>query len=160
MGGQLKIAGNVMASTKLGFLKKIDMKAAQAAIAANRSAAAGGVKQGGSSQNPPERSAQAPAIADKLASKLAAVTLDQAVTLQLRIKDPASAWVLTLGPQGGSITAGEATTPGATLTLADADLLVLAQGKASAQSLFQRGLLRVDGDARLAHHLSLLAGAL
>ncbi len=164
MGGQLKIAGNVMASTKLGFLKKIDMKAAQAAIAANRnkdsSAVAGGGKHGGSSQNPPDRSAQAPALAEKLAGKLAAVKLDQAVTLQLRIKDPASAWVLTLGPDGGSITAGEATTPGATLTLADADLLALAQGKASAQSLFQRGLLRVDGDARLAHHLSLLAGAL
>ncbi len=165
MGGQLKIGGNVMASTKLGFLKKLDMKAAQAAIAANRakatSAAAGGpARTGGSSSNPPERSARAPAIADKLASKLAGAKLDQAVTLQLRVTDPASAWVLTLGPQGGNITAGEADMPAATLTLADDDLLALAQGKASAQALFQRGQLRVDGDARLAHHLSLLAGAL
>ena len=59
-----------------------------------------------------------------------------------------------------AVLSGEADMPAATLTLADDDLLALAQGKASAQALFQRGQLRVDGDARLAHHLSLLAGAL
>jgi len=163
-GGKLKIGGNVMASMKLGFLKKIDMKAAQAAIAAHRgaqaSAAAGGVKQGGSSQNPPELVARAPALADQLASKLAGATTDQPVTLQLRVQEPASAWVLALGPQGGRITAGEASQPGATLTLRDEDLAALAHGKASARALYQRGQLRVDGDARLAHHLSLLEGAL
>jgi 3-hydroxyacyl-CoA dehydrogenase/3a,7a,12a-trihydroxy-5b-cholest-24-enoyl-CoA hydratase len=157
MGGQLKIAGNVMASTKLGFLKKIDMKAAQAAIAANR---AKGSTSAAAAPVAAPKTAQAPAIADKLAGKLAGVKQDQAVTLQLRVKDPASAWILALGPQGASLTAGEADKPGATVTLADDDLLALAQGKATAQALFQRGQLRVDGDARLAHHLSLLAGAL
>ena len=161
-GGKLKIGGNVMASMKLGFLKKLDMKAAQAAIAANRAKTSGG----GSSSSAaapaaaPAKTAQVPAIADKLAAKLAGLKQDQAVTLQLRITDLASAWVLNLGPQGGSISAGEAGQPAATLTLADADLLALAQGKATAQSLFQRGQLRVDGDTRLAHHLSLLEGAL
>ena len=51
------------------------------------------------------KTAQAPAIADKLAAKLSGAKQDQAVTLQLRITDPASAWVLNLGPQGGSIRA-------------------------------------------------------
>jgi 3-hydroxyacyl-CoA dehydrogenase/3a,7a,12a-trihydroxy-5b-cholest-24-enoyl-CoA hydratase len=157
MGGQLKIAGNVMASTKLGFLKKLDMKAAQALIAAHR--AKGSTSAAAAPVAAAPKAAHAPAIADKLASKLAGLTLEQAVTLQLRIKEPASAWILSLGPQGGSITAGEADKPGATVTLADDDLLALVQGKASAQALFQRGALRVDGDARLAHHLSLLAGA-
>ncbi len=157
MAGQLKITGNVMASTKLGFLKKIDMKAAQAAIAANR---ARGSKPAAAPVAVPVKTARAPAIADKLASKLAGIKLEQVITVQLRIKDPASAWILALGPQGGSLTPGEADKPGATLTLADDDLLALARGKATAQSLFQRGHLRVDGDALLAHHLSLLAGAL
>ena len=158
-GGKLKISGNVMASMKLGFLKKLDMKAAQAAIAANR-AKGSTTTSAAAPAAAPTKAAQAPAIADKLAAKLAALKQDQAVTLQLRITDPASAWVLNLGPQGGSISVGEAGQPAATLTLADADLLALAQGKATAQSLFQRGQLRVDGDARLAHHLSLLEGAI
>ena len=161
MGGQLKIAGNVMASTKLGFLKKIDMKAAQAAVAAHRAkAGAGATAPAATTTATAPRAAQAPAIADRLASKLAGAKLDPAVTLQLRVTEPDSAWVLALGPAGGSLTAGEAERPAATATLRDEDLAALARGKATAQSLFQRGLLRVDGDARVAHHLSLVEGSL
>ena len=45
----------------------------------------------------------------------------------------------------------------ATFTIADGDLATLAQ-KDGARDLFQRGKLRVDGDAHLAHKLSILNG--
>ena len=157
MGGQLKIDGNVMASTKLGFLKKIDMKAAQAAIAAHR---AKGSSAATTAATAATKTAQAPAIADRLASKLAAHKAAGAVALQLTIKDPDSQWSLNLGPQGGALTAGQSGQAGATITLTDDDLAALAHGKTTAQKLFQQGKLRVDGDVRLAHHLSLVEGAL
>ena len=158
MGGQLKIAGNVMASTKLGFLKKIDMKAAQTAIAANRAKGASAAPTAAATAAP--KAAQAPAIADRIAAKLAAAKTDTAVSLTLRVKDPASEWSLTLGPQGGAITSGTPDKPVATITIGDDDLAALAHGKTTTQKLFQQGKLRVDGDVRAAHHLSLIEGAL
>ena len=158
MGGQLKIAGNVMASTKLGFLKKIDMKAAQAAIAANR--AKGSAAPTITAAPVAPRAAQAPAIAERLASKLAAAKSDTPVSLALRVEDPASEWSLTLGPQGGAITTGAADKPVATITIHDDDLAALAHGKTTTQKLFQQGKLRVDGDVLAAHHISLVEGAL
>ena len=159
MGGQLKIAGNVMASTKLGFLKKIDMKAAQSAIAAHR-AKGSGAATSSSAAPAAAKAPQAPTIADRVAGKLAAHKLESPVTLQIKVKDPESAWSLKLGPQGGSLTAGQAEQPVATLSLGDDDLMALAQGKVSAQALFQQGKLRVDGDVRAAHHISIVEGAL
>ncbi len=158
MGGQLKIAGNVMASTKLGFLKKIDMKAAQAAIAANRAKESAAPTITAAPVAP--RAAQAPAIAERLASKLAAAKSDTPVSLALRVEDPASEWSLTLGPQGGAITTGAADKPVATITIHDDDLAALAHGKTTTQKLFQQGKLRVDGDVLAAHHISLVEGAL
>ena len=158
MGGQLKIAGNVMASTKLGFLKKIDMNAAKAAIAAHRGQ---GSKPAESSKPAPAaRTPQAPAVADKLASKLAGQKRDVPLTLALHIKDPASEWSITLGPQGGHIIAGPGDKPSATVTLTDDDLLALAHGKTTTQKLFQHGKLRVDGDMQAAHELGLVFGSL
>ncbi len=158
MGGQLKIAGNVMASTKLGFLKKIDMKAAQAAIAAHRA-------QGASAPAPTKtaaaKTAQAPAIAQQLTAKLAGLKPRETTTLELRITDPASTWSLAFsGSGGGVIHNGPADKPVATLTISDDDLAALAHGKTTTQKLFQQGKLRVDGDVRAAHQLSLLEGAL
>ncbi|MBK9757622.1 MAG: SDR family NAD(P)-dependent oxidoreductase [Nannocystis sp.] len=160
MGGQLKIAGNVMASTKLGFLKKIDMNAAKAAIAAHRGQVSGASKPAQASQPAPTKTAQAPLIADRLVRKLADSKHDAPLTLALHVKDPASEWSITLGPQGGHIVAGPGDKPSATLTIADDDLLALAQGKTSAQQLFQRGKLRVDGDVQAAHYLGLIEGSL
>ena len=160
MGGKLKITGNVMASMKLGFLKKLDMNAAKAAIAAHRASQAGAAASTSSAAPAAPKVAQAPAIADRLTAKLAAATSDAELSLQLRVREPDSAWALALGPKGGSIRQGEADKPVATLTITDDDLAALARGQTTAQSLYQHGKLRVDGDARAAHHLSLVQGVL
>jgi 3-hydroxyacyl-CoA dehydrogenase/3a,7a,12a-trihydroxy-5b-cholest-24-enoyl-CoA hydratase len=108
MGGKLKIAGNVMASMKLGFLKKLDMNAAKAAIAAHRARAPPRRpprphRRRRRSRRPPRSPIASPASSPPPSRR--------PVTLQLRVREPDSAWAITLGPQGGSITAGEATSP-------------------------------------------------
>ena len=159
MGGHLKIAGNVMASTKLGFLKKLDMNAAKAAIAAHRGQSAGKPAET-SKPAAAAKTPHAPAIADKLVSKLAGRTREVPLTLALHVKDPASEWSITLGAHGGHIVAGPGDKPHATVTLGDDDLLALAQGKTTTQKLFQHGKLRVDGDVQAAHELTIIEGSL
>ncbi len=57
---------------------------------------------------------------------------------------------------GATVSEGKATDAAAYLILNDDDLAALAAGKASAQSLFMHGALRVDGDVRLAHRVGIL----
>ncbi|MBL9107402.1 MAG: SDR family NAD(P)-dependent oxidoreductase [Myxococcales bacterium] len=160
MGGKLKIAGNVMASMKLNFLKKIEPESVLAAMRARTSAAPSAAAPSAAAAAPAApKTAQAPAVADRAAGKLSASKTD-AAAVQLRVREPESAWVLTLGPQGATLAAGEADKPSATVTLSDDDLAALARGQVTARSLYQHGKLRVDGDARAAHHLSLLEGVL
>ncbi|MFY0540752.1 SCP2 sterol-binding domain-containing protein [Nannocystis pusilla] len=146
--GKLKIGGDLMASMKLGFLKKIDMskvKAGSAPKAAAPAAAAAAPK-----------AAQAPAVLDQAAAKLAGLKSAQEVTIELRVKSPDAVFFVQVGPQGGKLVdkaAGPATT---TVTVADEDLAALAQGKAKLATLYQRGKLRVDGDVAAAHLLAAL----
>ena len=62
--GKLKIGGNLMASTKLGFLKKIDMSKVKPGSAAKPAAAA-------SAPAAAPKSAQAPAILERAAGRFA-----------------------------------------------------------------------------------------
>jgi 3-hydroxyacyl-CoA dehydrogenase/3a,7a,12a-trihydroxy-5b-cholest-24-enoyl-CoA hydratase len=140
--GKLKIGGNLMASTKLGFLKKIDMskvKAGSAKPAAAASAPAASPK-----------SAQAPGIVERAAGRLAEA--QAAGTIKLVVKDPDNTFVVRLGA------AASDAKPDAVVTVADADLAELAQGKVNLQTLYQRGKLRIDGDIKAAQGLALLQG--
>jgi 3-hydroxyacyl-CoA dehydrogenase/3a,7a,12a-trihydroxy-5b-cholest-24-enoyl-CoA hydratase len=51
------------------------------------------------------------------------------------------------------VTEGKAADAQAFLVLSDDSLAALVSGASTARSLFQRGDLRVDGDARVAHRL-------
>ena len=76
--------------------------------------------------------------------------------IEVRVTDPASTFTVDLtGP--GQVVSGAAAKADLVLTIADADLLQLASGANSVQSLYQHGKLRVDGQARLAHHLGFFA---
>lgn len=146
-GGKLKIGGNIMASQKLMFLKKMDPKAAEAAIARARASGTGGAP------TPPA----APVAAKepngpKLRAKLAAdanLAKEIGATLAFRLKSPDAAF--TVGADG-TVQDGAATDAAAVLTLNDADVPALANVK----DAYQRGLVRIDGDARVAHRLGFL----
>jgi 3-hydroxyacyl-CoA dehydrogenase/3a,7a,12a-trihydroxy-5b-cholest-24-enoyl-CoA hydratase len=148
MDKKLKISGNVMASQKLEFLKKIDKNTAAAAIAAKKSSGAGLVptpvaapKSSGATNNAPKifealtkRIQENPKLASEINALVQFVVEGKTYDVGFNAK--------------------EGSKPSAKVTISDEDLTALAKG-ASAQSLYQHGQLRVDGDVRLAHKLGI-----
>jgi len=153
-GKKLKIGGNVMASQKLEFLKKLDpatvITAMEARLggkapAAPKAAAAAPVKA-------PEASVHAPKLFDDLARRVASIdATGHAIAFVVGDKS----WTVDLRKKPGTVTEGKKDAS-ATLTLADEDLEILASGKESPQELHQKGRLRVDGDVRAAQSLQFL----
>ncbi|MBT3217604.1 MAG: SDR family NAD(P)-dependent oxidoreductase [Proteobacteria bacterium] len=154
MDGKLKISGDLMASQKLEFLKKIKPEEVKEGIAKKK--AAGGVKAATAA---PKKEAQAAAIFKALTTRLAedpAIATDIGEVLQFNVTSPDASIVVDL-TNGGSVAEGTADAA-ATFTISDADLAALAAGKADARDLFQHGTLYVEGNILLAHKLSFLAG--
>ena len=157
MGGKLKIGGNIMASQKLLFLKKVDPQAAMAAIDKARSAAPAATTAAPAAT---AKSAQAPAIFAALGARIAAtpgLVAEVGAVIQFLVEDPESAFTVDLASGAGSVKEGRAEGAGTTVTLTDEALVSLARGE-SAYDLFQRGKLRVDGEIRPAHKLGFLEG--
>ena len=145
-GGELKIGGDIMASQKLGFLKKVEPRHVQAAM--------GAAKSSESTSKPKAEATQKPARAPQLFEALSVKAPKGTGRIQIRVTDPDGAWLVDL--EVGAVKSG--THEGATtvLTLADADLAALAAGEASATELYQKGRLRVDGEVGPARDLAWL----
>jgi 3-hydroxyacyl-CoA dehydrogenase/3a,7a,12a-trihydroxy-5b-cholest-24-enoyl-CoA hydratase len=165
--GKLKISGNVMASQKLDFLKKVEPGDVLAAMK-ERTGSSGGAGGGGGEQasaksaaasGKPSGAASAPRILDALTKRIAetpGLAKEIGAVIEMRVKDPDAVWTIDLKNGAGKVATGAAGAADTVITLADADLAALASGAASAQSLYQHGKLRVDGDVRNAHRLSFL----
>ncbi len=158
-GGKLKIGGNIMASQKLNFLQKIDPEWAKQAVA--KLAAAGGF--GKSAAAAPAAAASKEAAAPRVFAALqkrigenAGLAGDVQAVVQFVVTEPDGAWNVALKPGSVKVSEGKAAAD-TTITLADADLYALCRGEQTAQQLFQRGKLRVDGDVRVAHRLGFLS---
>jgi 3-hydroxyacyl-CoA dehydrogenase/3a,7a,12a-trihydroxy-5b-cholest-24-enoyl-CoA hydratase len=156
--GILKIGGNVMASQKLMFLKKIDPKAAADVVAKAR--ASGGGAAAATAQSSPAKKAVAGSTFEALGARLAkdaGIAKEIGKTLAFKITEPDAAFVLDLSKGSGSVEKGEAKGAAATFTLTDETLGEIVAG-ANVQDLYQRGRLRVDGEVRLAQKLGFLKG--
>ena len=172
-GGKMKIGGNLMASQKLNFLQKID--AAWAKEAVTKLLAEGGFGQASTASSappvaPPLSSGSAPSSGDTtghaaaifaaLGKRLAekpGLADEVNATIAFVVREPASAWAVSLVSGSVSVTAG-ASHADTTLTVADEDLAVLCRGESTARELYLRGKLRVDGDVGVAHRLGFLKG--
>jgi 3-hydroxyacyl-CoA dehydrogenase/3a,7a,12a-trihydroxy-5b-cholest-24-enoyl-CoA hydratase len=144
-GGELKIGGDIMASQKLGFLKKVEPRHVEAAM--------GAVTAQDAPKAAPKVAPRA-ASAPKFFEALAAAAPTGKGKVQIRVTDPDGAWLVDL--DAGTVKPG--THQGATtvLTLADVDLATLVTGQSTAVELYQRGKLRVDGDVGPARDLGWL----
>jgi 3-hydroxyacyl-CoA dehydrogenase/3a,7a,12a-trihydroxy-5b-cholest-24-enoyl-CoA hydratase len=154
--GKLKISGNVMASQKLQALFKIDpskaieavMKrkgGAGAAPAASASAAAAAPTAPAAKVDP-----NAPKFFAALAKRLAdnkALASEVRAKLTFKVTGPDASQTFELGSDTAT-----------TITVADADLPALADGKV--RELYQHGKLRVDGDVSVAHRLGFTKGVI
>ncbi|MGQ0709387.1 MAG: SDR family NAD(P)-dependent oxidoreductase [Rhodoferax sp.] len=164
-GGQLSIAGNVMASNKLTVLQAIDRQKYEQAKARRLASAAAAPATACSPVPPPaapEKPAQADAIFAALRQRLAeqpqALEGAQGAILQFHLHAPESVWCLDGSQDAPRISAGANSAAAVVLGLADADLPLLAGGEAQRRDLYQRGRLRVDGDARLVRLLGCFDG--
>lgn len=163
-GGKLKITGNVMASQKLEFLKKMDPEKAKAAIAkaqggasASASPSAKAASSGASGAS--TKAAQAGAVFDALAARLSQnpnLVKEVGAVLAFRVTSPDASWVVDLKNGAGQVAAGESADAATTFTLTDEDLVALVKETEPASALYQKGRLRVDGDVRNAHRLGFL----
>jgi 3-hydroxyacyl-CoA dehydrogenase/3a,7a,12a-trihydroxy-5b-cholest-24-enoyl-CoA hydratase len=169
-GGKMVIGGNLMASQKLTFLKKVDPSVVLAAAKARGGLLGAAVAAPSKPASPAiaareaapvaTKAAQAPALLEKLAARLAenpALANEAGAVVELRVKGPDAIWTLDLTGKG-TIVEGPAKEPTTILTLSDDDFVSLAKKDASIKSLYQHGKLRVDGDLRVAHRLGLFVG--
>ena len=158
--GKLKISGNVMASQKLDFLRKVDPADVLAAMKERTGAGGGGAaKAAAPAVSSGAREGQAEKIFAALAKRLAEtpnLASELRASVQFVVKDPDGAWVVDLREGAGSVKAGKDVSASSVITVLDADLAALASGKASAQSLYQHGQLRVDGDVSVARRLGFM----
>jgi 3-hydroxyacyl-CoA dehydrogenase/3a,7a,12a-trihydroxy-5b-cholest-24-enoyl-CoA hydratase len=153
--GKLKISGNVMASQKLEFLRKLDPKRAAEIVAKRR----GGGAAAGAAPAPAPSAArpadpQAPKIFAALAKRLTdnpGLKQEVRATVKFDVKDPDASQTVELG-------GADPKKVDAVCTLCDADLAALATGKASARQLYQQGKLKIDGDISVGHRLGFLKG--
>jgi 3-hydroxyacyl-CoA dehydrogenase/3a,7a,12a-trihydroxy-5b-cholest-24-enoyl-CoA hydratase len=159
-GGKLKVSGNVMASQKLAFLQKMDPQLVIDQIKTRVASDSKPVAAAGISAS--KREARAPAIFAALKARLEKdgkiEGLEQAV--QFHVRDPESVWTVDFGASPPAMSAGENGKATTRISIDDADLSALVQGKAHLRELFQQGKLRVDGDMAPVHKLGFLSGLL
>ena len=153
-GGQLKISGNVMASNKLTVLSGMD----KALVAQAREARlASGAPAATTAASAAPREVFAERLFAALTEKLVNGELKTSLqgVLQFNISDIDTVWSVDFG--GRQVARSAAASPAAIIGLSDDTLKALAEGGDLA-ALFQKGELRVDGDALLARELTCLAG--
>ncbi len=155
-GGKLKIGGNIMASQKLMFLKKIDRSEIEAALG----------KKGGAA---PQAQA-APAQVDP-ASVLTSGDIFVAIkeyiadspdlakqigtSFQFKLSGPDSAYHIDLKTAPGALSEGVKDAD-VTLTLSNGDFLDMVLGKANPQKLFMNGKLKIGGNVMASQKLEFL----
>jgi NAD(P)-dependent dehydrogenase (short-subunit alcohol dehydrogenase family)/acyl dehydratase/putative sterol carrier protein len=155
--GKLKVGGDVMASQKLGFLKKLTPEMVMAEVE----------KRGGGG------GAAAPA-ADPAAAVAGATTWDVFIAIKdhverhpdlvgsigtvflFKVKDPDAAWTLDLKNGKGAVVEGAPPTADCTLEISEADFLDMTSGKSDPMKLFTTGKLKISGNVMASQKLSFL----
>ncbi|MDP2227725.1 MAG: SDR family NAD(P)-dependent oxidoreductase [Moraxellaceae bacterium] len=155
--GKLKVHGNVMASNKLSVLSGMDKKLVEEARVKRLAAGPAAVAAPVASK---PREASAPAIFAALAERLGAGKVKASLTqlVQFDVRDPDASWLLDFSVSPAVVKSGQSDKAAAVFGISDAHLKELAQGGRELRDLYQRGELRVDGSAALAHELGFLKG--
>jgi 3-hydroxyacyl-CoA dehydrogenase/3a,7a,12a-trihydroxy-5b-cholest-24-enoyl-CoA hydratase len=159
-GGKLKIGGDVMASQKLMFLEKIEPARAIEVVKKLRGAGGtGGAAATTSSITAAAKTAKAPAIMKALSERLGTtpgLAKEVGAVVQLVVTGPDASFLVDLKNGDGSVKNGTGTAD-VTLELSDDTLEALAKGEVL-RDHYQRGNIRIDGDARFASKLTFFEG--
>jgi 3-hydroxyacyl-CoA dehydrogenase/3a,7a,12a-trihydroxy-5b-cholest-24-enoyl-CoA hydratase len=159
--GKLKISGDVMASQKLGFLKKLTPEMVLAQVekrtggSAGASAAAGAPPADIPAGMTPTSWDVFIAIRDHIERNPDLVDKVQ-TTFLFKIKNPDSAWTLDLKNGKGSVVEGAPPSADCTLEIAEGDFLDMTQGKSDPMKLFTTGKLKISGNVMASQKLGFL----
>jgi 3-hydroxyacyl-CoA dehydrogenase/3a,7a,12a-trihydroxy-5b-cholest-24-enoyl-CoA hydratase len=155
--GKLKITGDVMASQKLGFLKKLTPEMVFAETK-KRTGAGGGAAASAAPAGVPAdyvpTTADVFAVIEEYLKQNPDLAPKVATTYLWKIGS--SAWTLDLKTGGGSVKEG-GDSADCTLELTEADFLDLTQGKADAMKLFTTGKLKISGNVMASQKLQFLS---
>ncbi|MEM9193779.1 MAG: SCP2 sterol-binding domain-containing protein, partial [Myxococcota bacterium] len=152
-GGKLKISGDVMASQKLTFLKKVDPKLVEAAMAE---------RVGGVSSAPEDAGGSLPDSVPIFLGIQAYVEQHPELVQNVdrvflfKMNEPESAWTIDLKNGSGSVTEGDPGGAGCTLELTEADFVAMSRGEADPQKLYFGGKLKITGDVMASQKLDFL----
>jgi 3-hydroxyacyl-CoA dehydrogenase/3a,7a,12a-trihydroxy-5b-cholest-24-enoyl-CoA hydratase len=152
--GKLKISGNVMASQKLEFLRKMDPRRAAEVVAKLRGGSGAAPAARPTANAAPATEPAAPRIFAALTRRIAenpGLKQEVRATVKLDVKNPDASQILALG-------GADPAKVDATCTINDEDLAALASGKATPRQLYQQGKLRIDGDVTVGQRLGFLKG--
>ncbi|HEY4244603.1 MAG TPA: SDR family NAD(P)-dependent oxidoreductase [Kofleriaceae bacterium] len=144
--GKLKITGDVMASQKLGFLKKITPEMVKAEMGGAAAPAPAGM--------PTPTVPLVFAVIDEYLKQNADLAGKVGNTFLWKIGN--HRWLLDLKNGTGSVKEGEAAAD-TTLELSEDDFLGLTQGKADAMKLFTTGKLKISGNVMASQKLQFLS---
>ncbi len=151
--GKLKISGDVMASQKLGFLKKITP---EMVLAETKKRTGGGAAPAASAvpaDYTPTTDDAFAVIAEFLVQN---PELAAKVGVAYQWKVGSKAYLLDLKSQPGKVVPGEGAAE-CTLELSEADFLDMTQGKADPMKLFTTGKLKISGNIMASQKLSFLS---
>jgi 3-hydroxyacyl-CoA dehydrogenase/3a,7a,12a-trihydroxy-5b-cholest-24-enoyl-CoA hydratase len=151
--GKLKISGNVMASQKLMFLKKVDPKAAADAIAKARASSGGAA----AAQAAPTKADAFPGIVKALSERLAkesGLAKEVGATVAFVVGSRAFSLVPEASP---AVVDGAKEGAALTIKISEGDLEELAKS-GNLKDLYQRGKARMDGDVRIASRITFFKG--
>ncbi len=148
--GKLKISGDVMASQKLGFLKKITPEM----VLAETKKRTGGASQAAAASVP--AAAYTPTVDDAFEVFGEVIKQNPDVTkvgVVYAFKVGSKAFIVDL--KNGAVTTGEGAAE-CTLELSESDFLDLTQGKADPMKLFTTGKLKISGNVMASQKLNTL----
>jgi len=156
--GKLKISGDVMASQKLGFLKKLTPEMVLAETKKRTGAGGGGAAAAAAPAGVPAdyvpTTADVFAVIEEYLKQNTDLAPKVGVTYLWKIGD--KRWLLDLKNGAGSVKEGDAAAE-CTLELAEEDFLALTQGKADAMKLFTTGKLKISGNVMASQKLQFLS---
>jgi 3-hydroxyacyl-CoA dehydrogenase/3a,7a,12a-trihydroxy-5b-cholest-24-enoyl-CoA hydratase len=153
--GKLKISGDVMASQKLGFLKKLTPEMVFAET--KKRTGAGGAPAAAATSIPADytpTTEDAFAVIEEFLNQNPDLSAKVGVVYQWRVGD--KRYLLDLKSQPGKVVPGEGAAE-CTLELAEEDFLAMTQGKADPMKLFTGGKLKISGNIMASQKLSFLS---
>jgi 3-hydroxyacyl-CoA dehydrogenase/3a,7a,12a-trihydroxy-5b-cholest-24-enoyl-CoA hydratase len=153
--GKLKISGDVMASQKLGFLKKLTPEMVAAEMQKRVGAGAGGGADAAAATPEPTSWDVFVAIRDHLARNPGLVGKVGNVYL-FKLTDPASQWTVDLKHDRGSVSEGAVGTADCVLEISEADFLAMTKGESDPMKLFTNGKLKITGNVMASQKLDFL----